>query len=151
VQKFGFDLAQVGRLDVAVRPTPGAGPIEVKQALTNTLQHDNEQHCCHNTHVIDTEPRMNAIHSREFLQESAGCQYWQGFQTAAFSMLYGARPAYTARSPSTLRLAIQKARTWSSIPTSLFRVAFLGTPTTHGLIFSLSKGFRMRGITSANL
>jgi hypothetical protein len=104
VQKFGFDRAQVGRLDVAVWPTPGAGPIEAKRALTNALWHDNEQHCRHNTHVIDTEPRMNAIHSREYLQESAGCQYRQGFQTAAFSRIGRARPADTARSPSTLQL-----------------------------------------------
>ena len=101
VEKLGFDLAQVGRLDVAVRPTPGAGPIEAKRALTNALQHDNEQDCRHNTHVIDTEPRMNAIHSREHIQQPAGCQYWQGFQTAAFSRIYGTQPAYTAMIPST--------------------------------------------------
>jgi len=102
-QKLELDLAQVGRQDAAARPTPGAGPIEARRALTNALQHDDEQHCWHNTHVIDTDPRMNAIHSREYLQESAGCRYWQGFQTAAFSRIDRGRPAYTAKSSSTLR------------------------------------------------
>lgn len=123
VLKLGLDLAQVGRLDVAVRPAPGAGPIEARRALTNALEHDNEQHCRHHTHVIDTEPNMNAIHSREYFQESAGCQHWQGFQTAAFSMLYGAPPAYTARSPSTLRCANQPSESLCSIQKRLLQLS----------------------------
>lgn len=80
-------FASLDSPSVRVRPRAGVGVIEARWPLADALQHDNEQHHWHNTHVIATEPHMNAIHSRDYLQESAGCRYRQGFQIAAFPRL----------------------------------------------------------------
>lgn len=46
---------------------------------------------------------MTASHSREYLQVSDGYQYWQGIRGDAFFMIYGTKPAYSEKMPSTLR------------------------------------------------